>query len=122
MRRADTCRRRRTLTWLVPIRLLVKGSRPSPLLLERYPAIDRLYGPFIRAIMQGDIVAFDEALQILEGRLVQLNVWIIVLRMREIALRGVFKKVYVYNASATTLLLLMHIWAEDGKPKDQEHV
>lgn len=55
--------------------------------------MDSLYGPFIRAIMQGDIVAFDESLQALESRLVQLNVWIIILRMREIALRGVFRKV-----------------------------
>ena len=101
------CHCRRILTWLVPLRLLLKGSRPSPVLLERYPAIDRLYGPFIRAIMQGDVVAFDEALQALEGRLVQLNVWIIVLRMREIAVRGVFKKVYVYGPSAIVLLLLM---------------
>lgn len=50
--------------------------------------------------MQGDIVAYDEALQALETRLVQLNVWIIILRMREIALRGVFRKVYVYNPFA----------------------
>jgi hypothetical protein len=100
MRGADTCHYRRILTWLVPIRLLLKGSRPSSVLLERYPAIDGLYGPFIRAIMQGDVVAFDEALQVLESRLVQLNVWIIVLRMREIALRGVFKKVYVCRSSA----------------------
>ena len=100
MRSANTCRFRRILTWLVPLRLLLKGSRPSPVLLERYPSIDRLYGPFIRAIMQGDIVAYDEALQALETRLVQLNVWIIILRMREIALRGVFRKVYVYNPFA----------------------
>lgn len=96
---ADMCPYRRILTWMVPLRLLLKGSRPSPVLLERYPAIDGLYGPFIRAIMQGDIVAFDEALQALESRLVQLNVWIIILRMREIALRGVFKKVYVHRPS-----------------------
>ena len=99
IRGADMCPHRRILTWMVPLRLLLKGSRPSPVLLERYPAIDGLYGPFIRAIMQGDIVAFDEALQALESRLVQLNVWIIILRMREIALRGVFKKVYVHRPS-----------------------
>jgi len=99
MRGADMCYYRRILTWLVPLRLLLKGSRPSPALLERYPGIDGLYGPFIRAIMQGDVVAFDEALQALESRLIQLNVWIIVLRMREIALRGVFKKVYVDRPS-----------------------
>jgi hypothetical protein len=94
------CHYRRILTWIVPLRLLLKGSWPSPVLLERYPAIDSLYGRFVRAITQGDVVAFDEALQALESRLVQLNVWIIVLRMREIALRGVFRKVYVYRPSA----------------------
>lgn len=98
---ADKCHYRRILTWVVPLRLLLKGSWPSPVLLERYPAIDGLYGPFIRAIKQGDIVAFDEALQALESRLVQLNVWIIILRMREIALRGVFRKVYVHRLSAS---------------------
>jgi hypothetical protein len=100
----DICHCRRVLTWLVPLRLLLKGSRPSSVLLERYPAIDGLYGPFIRATMQGDIVAFDDALQALESRLVQLNVWIIILRMREIALRGVFKKVYVYSSPSAAFL------------------
>lgn len=51
----------------------------------------------MQAMQRGDVGAFDDALQRLESRLVSIGVWIIVIRLREVALRGVFKKVFVFS-------------------------
>ena len=82
---------RRILTFLIPLRMM-KGSFPAPRLLARFPALEGLYGPFIQSIRQGNIAAFDKALHELESRLVQLNVWLIIVKAREIVIGRVFKK------------------------------
>jgi hypothetical protein len=74
---------------------MMKGSFPSASLLARFPALAGLYGPFLKAIRMGDVVAFDKALTDLEGRLVQLNIWLIIVKVREIVISRVFKKRYV---------------------------
>lgn len=71
---------------------MMKGSFPSTDLLERFPALEGLYGRFITSIKQGNVVEFDQTLTDLEMRLVQLNIWLIIVKVREIAVSRVFKK------------------------------
>lgn len=85
---------RRILTFLLPLRLL-KGSFPSQTLLSRFPPLIGLYGPFIDAIQQGNIISFDRALDELESRLVVLGVWLIIVKAREVCLARVFKKCWI---------------------------
>lgn len=71
---------------------MMKGSFPSDSLLRRFPALHGLYSRFLAAIRQGDVVEFDKALADLEARLVQLNIWLVIVKVREMALSRVFKK------------------------------
>ncbi|PVG00514.1 hypothetical protein CPB86DRAFT_871814 [Serendipita vermifera] len=84
----------RILTFLIPLRMM-KGTFPSAALLARFEALEGLYGPFLKAIRTGDVVAFDQALTDLEARLVQLNVWLIIVKVREVVISRVFKKSWV---------------------------
>lgn len=90
----------RILTFLIPLRMM-KGSFPAPRLLARFPALEELYDPFIQSIRQGNIAAFDKALLELESRLVQLNIWLIIVKAREIVISRVFKKCWLTLGKAS---------------------
>jgi hypothetical protein len=79
------------LTYLVPLRL-IRGSLPSRALLSAYPRLDELFTPFIDAIQQGDIAAYDEALEWAQPRLVEMKTYLAVERAREICMRTLFKR------------------------------
>lgn len=55
--------------------------------------LDELYEPFITAIHNGDIPAYDEALSKWERRLVELNLFLTVQKAREICMRTLFRRV-----------------------------
>ena len=61
--------------------------------------LDELYEPFITAIHNGDIPAYDEALSKWERRLVELNLFLTVQKAREICMRTLFRRVWVYDHS-----------------------
>ncbi|KIM21018.1 hypothetical protein M408DRAFT_29880 [Serendipita vermifera MAFF 305830] len=84
----------RILTFLIPLRMM-KGSFPAASVLARFPALEDLYGRFISNIKQGNVVGFDQALVDLEARLVQLNIWLMIVKVREIAVSRVFKKCWL---------------------------
>ena len=83
---------RRILTYLIPLRIL-KGHLPSEELLDRFPVLRDLFIPFISAIQKGDLAAFDGALESHERRLVELSLWLIVEKTRELCMRGLFRRV-----------------------------
>ena len=85
---------RRILTYLIPLRIL-RGHLPSRALLDRFPALDELFSPFITAIRKGDVSAFDAALEKAERRLVELNLLLTIERARELCVRGLFRRAYV---------------------------
>lgn len=90
---------RRILTCLIPLRIL-RGHLPSRILLDRFPVLDELFSPFIVAIRTGDITAYDTALDRWEHRLVELNLWITIEKARELCIRGLFRRVYVFPHSS----------------------
>jgi COP9 signalosome complex subunit 12 len=83
------------LTYLIPLRLL-KGQLPSKALLSRFPRLDELHAPFIRALRAGDIKGYDVALAWAEKRTVEMGVSLSVEKARELCLRGLFRKVSVH--------------------------
>lgn len=86
---------RRILTYLIPLRIL-RGHLPSRELLDKFPVLDELYTPFIEAIRRGAIKSFDTALDKWERRLVDLNLWLTLEKGRELCIRGLFRRVFVF--------------------------
>ena len=80
------------MTYLIPLRIL-RGHLPSSELLKRFPTLQEIYQPFLDAIRKSDVEAYDAALTTMEHRLLELNVWLILEKARELALRGLFRKV-----------------------------
>ena len=89
---SDTVTERRILAYLTPLRIL-KGHLPSPELLNRFPLLKAIFSPFIVAIRQGDLRAYDQALEKWETRLLELNLWLSLEKARELCLRGLFRRV-----------------------------
>lgn len=83
---------RRILTFLIPLRIL-RGHLPSRELMDRFPALNELYAPFMTAIRSGDILGYDAALEKWERKLVELNLWLTLEKARELCIRGLFRRV-----------------------------
>ena len=77
---------------MIPLRIL-RGHLPSQELLDRFPDLKEVYGPFVEAIRKADIKAYDVALYEWEKKLLELNVWLVFERARELVMRGLFRKV-----------------------------
>lgn len=97
---------KRILTYLIPLRIL-KGHLPAEELLQRFPALKELLSPFISAIRQGDIAAFDRTLENNERRLVELNLWLTLEKARELCMRGLFRRVWIVAEKSTRIPISM---------------
>jgi hypothetical protein len=100
----------RILTYLLPLRLL-RGHLPSQDLLKRFPELEALYQPFISAIRQGNLKAFDDALYdpAAQKKLLDLGLYLILEKAREICTRGLFRKVCVDLFPAMTFTMTLEI-------------
>ena len=83
------------LTYLIPCRLLTTHTLPSPMLLAPHPALATLVQPIAWAIRRGDLAAFDAALAAGETPLVKRRIYLTCERGRDVALRNLFRKVYI---------------------------
>lgn len=72
-------------------------------MLDRFPVLDVLYAPFLKAMRSGDIRAYDAALDAAERRLVDLNLWLTLERARELCIRGLFRRVWVASQKGTRI-------------------
>ncbi|KAK7033557.1 COP9 signalosome (CSN) subunit [Paramarasmius palmivorus] len=96
----------RILIYLLPLRIL-KGHLPSEELLQRFPLVRELFAPFVSAIRNGDIKAFDRALESSESKLVELNLYLTVEKAREVCLRGLFRKVWIASDKSSRVPISM---------------
>ncbi|KAI9594191.1 COP9 signalosome complex subunit 12 [Syncephalis fuscata] len=92
----------RILKFLIPIRLL-RGILPSRDLLKRYSRISLAYTPFIEAIRTGDVKSYDKMLFDREQLLARMGTYLTVERARYIAVRTLFRKVFVINGKDTKI-------------------
>ena len=72
---------------------MFRGHLPSKELLQRFPVLEDLYSPFINAIRTGDIRSYDASLDRFERRLVDLSLWLTLVKARELCIRGLFRRV-----------------------------
>ncbi|MCJ1384742.1 COP9 signalosome (CSN) subunit [Xylographa soralifera] len=83
------------LTYLIPCHLLTTHTLPSAHLLNPYPRLQRIFGDLGQSVKRGDLAGFDEALANGEDEFVKRRIYLTLERGRDIALRNLFRKVYL---------------------------
>ena len=83
------------LTYLIPCHLLTTHTLPSRTLLQPYPRLHTLFTPLSKCIRQGDLAGFDTALAAGENEFVKRRIYLTLERGRDIALRNLFRKVFI---------------------------
>ncbi|KAJ9107587.1 hypothetical protein QFC21_001046 [Naganishia friedmannii] len=81
------------LTYLIPLHLL-NGTFPSAYLLSSYPALQKLYSPFLDAIRTGSLHAYDTALAASQHSFTDMACWMMMERVREVCVRTLFRIVW----------------------------
>lgn len=118
------------LLHLVPARLSI-GVFPSLRLSNHFPRIKTLFGPFIKAIRQGDVKAYDLALERLQSTQVgirggvDVGVWMALERGRQVCVRGLLRGVWVASDKASripTSAFLIALHSQGLADIDQDEV
>ncbi|KAJ5084800.1 PCI/PINT associated module [Penicillium alfredii] len=83
------------LTYLIPCHLVTTHTLPSQRLLAPFPRLERLFRPLSNCIRKGDLVGFDAAMSAGEEEFVKRRIYLPLERGRDIALRNLFRKVFI---------------------------
>ncbi|KAL4785344.1 hypothetical protein BJX76DRAFT_184345 [Aspergillus varians] len=83
------------LTYLVPCHLVNTHTLPSKRLLHDFPRLERLFRPLCDCIRNGDLHGFDAAMSAGEEEFVKKRIYLPLERGRDIALRNLFRKVFL---------------------------
>ncbi|OJD17695.1 hypothetical protein AJ78_02220 [Emergomyces pasteurianus Ep9510] len=83
------------LTYLIPCHIVTTHTLPTHRLLAPYPRLERLYSPLSRCIKKGDLAGFDAAMAAGENEFVKRRIYLPLERGRDIALRNLFRKVFL---------------------------
>ncbi|KAJ5142690.1 uncharacterized protein N7515_001477 [Penicillium bovifimosum] len=83
------------LTYLIPCHLVTTHTLPSKALLAPFPKLEGLFRPLSNCIRKGDLVGFDQAMSAGEDEFVKRRIYLPLERGRDIALRNLFRKVYL---------------------------
>ncbi|KAG0223403.1 COP9 signalosome (CSN) subunit [Actinomortierella wolfii] len=86
--------RRLILHYLIPVKMM-RGILPSKRILKEFPELERIYGPLSRAIKTGNLRIFDEGLTAESDILIAVGTYLAVERCRIVAMRQLFKKVFL---------------------------
>lgn len=68
---------------------------PSKQLLAPFPRLEKLFRPLSNCIKKGDLVGFDAAMSAGEDEFVKRRIYLPLERGRDIALRNLFRKVFI---------------------------
>ncbi|KAE8363849.1 hypothetical protein BDV27DRAFT_129335 [Aspergillus caelatus] len=83
------------LAYLIPCHLVTTHTLPSKKLLAPFPRLERLFRPLCNCIMKGDLNGFDNAMTAGEEEFVKRRIYLPLERGRDIALRNLFRKVFI---------------------------
>lgn len=84
--------KRLILIYLVPVKMLL-GYIPSRNVLERYDVLE--FSGLVDAVCQGNLKIFDEIMEYHESFFIDSGIYLIVDKLKIIAYRNLFKKVYL---------------------------
>ncbi|EAU35546.1 COP9 signalosome complex subunit 12 [Aspergillus terreus NIH2624] len=93
--RHATKNRELILTYLVPCHLVTTHTLPSKKLLAQFPRLERLFRPLCTCVRKGDLVGYDAAMAAGEEEFVKRRIYLPLERGRDIALRNLFRKVFI---------------------------
>ncbi|PWY82869.1 COP9 signalosome complex subunit [Aspergillus heteromorphus CBS 117.55] len=83
------------LSYLVPCHLVTTHTLPSKELLASFPRLEKLFRPLCNCIRKGDLSGFDTAMTAAEEEFVKRRIYLPLERGRDIALRNLFRKVFI---------------------------
>ncbi|PGH00783.1 hypothetical protein AJ80_09122 [Polytolypa hystricis UAMH7299] len=83
------------LTYLIPCHLVTTHTLPARRLLAPFPRLERLFRPLCEYIKKGDLRGFDAAMSAGENEFVKKKIYLPLERGRDIALRNLFRKVFL---------------------------
>ncbi|KAE8396642.1 hypothetical protein BDV23DRAFT_143230 [Aspergillus alliaceus] len=83
------------LLYLIPCHLVTTHTLPSKRLLAPFPRLEKLFRPLCSCIMKGDLNGFDNAMTAGEEEFVKRRIYLPLERGRDIALRNLFRKVFI---------------------------
>ncbi|KAL4763399.1 protein csn12 [Aspergillus foveolatus] len=83
------------LTYLVPCHIVNTHTLPSKKLLQDFPRLETLFRPLCDCIRKGDLHGFDAAMSAGEEDFVRRRIYLPLERGRDIALRNLFRKVFI---------------------------
>lgn len=83
------------LTYLIPCHLVTTHTLPSHRLLSQFPRLEAFFRPLSNCIRKGDLVGFDKAMAAGEEEFVKRRIYLPLERGRDIALRNLFRKVFI---------------------------
>lgn len=84
--------KRLILIYLVPVKMLL-GYIPSKQVLEKYQVVQ--FWDLVQAVCQGNLKRFDELMEEHESFFIQCGIYLIVDKLKIIAYRNLFRKVYL---------------------------
>jgi hypothetical protein len=83
------------LTYLIPCHLVTTHTLPTKELLAPFPRLAQLFRSLSTCIKKGDLVGFDQAMTAGEEEFVKRRIYLPLERGRDIALRNLFRKVFL---------------------------
>ncbi|KAJ5308772.1 hypothetical protein N7508_004151 [Penicillium antarcticum] len=83
------------LTYLIPCHLVTTHTLPTKELLAPFPRLEQLFRSLSTCIKKGDLVGFDQAMTAGEEQFVKRRIYLPLERGRDIALRNLFRKVFL---------------------------
>lgn len=83
------------MTYLIPCRLLTRQILATEQILRPFPHLKNLFYPLCQSIKHADLAGFDAAMAAGEEEFVKRRIYLTLERGRDIALRNLFRKVFI---------------------------
>ncbi|XP_062540018.1 PCI domain-containing protein 2 homolog isoform X2 [Armigeres subalbatus] len=120
--RKFTKNKRLILTYLVPVKMLL-GYMPRKEILERYNMLQ--FYELTVALKEGNVRRFDEVIQKHEAFFINAGIYLIVEKLKILAYRNLFKKVYIilqtHQIDLNAFLTALQWVGEDELTMDETH-
>ncbi|XP_055525481.1 PCI domain-containing protein 2 homolog [Wyeomyia smithii] len=114
--------KRLILTYLVPVKMLL-GYMPRKEVLERYNVLQ--FHDLTMALKEGNVRRFDEAIQKHESFFINAGIFLIVEKLKILAYRNLFKKVYLilqtHQIDLNAFLTALQWVGEEELTMDETH-
>ncbi|GAB5590259.1 COP9 signalosome (CSN) subunit [Umbelopsis nana] len=110
------------LHYLLPTKIYL-GKLPTQKLLGRYPSISSLYSPLVNAIRQGNVRAFDLAMESGYTQLINRGTFLTIEKARSMVIRTLCRRVYaIVNSTRISMDTFKQALEFAGLEVDMEEV